>query len=97
MKYNKEILEGVKKGTMTEEMLVQNIMAANPLQDIIRFVIETLKKEPVANTPITLSAEDYEKVLAMFRPRGIKLVDGQEVIERRGRKRKLTSPFDKEE
>jgi hypothetical protein len=39
----------------------------------------------VVNTPITLSAEDYEKVLAMFRPRGIKLIDGQEVVERRGR------------
>lgn len=95
MKYSKELLEQLKRGEVSEEMMVMNIMAANPLQDIIRFCIEALKKEPSSQTPITLSPEDYDRVLALFRPRGVKIVDGEEVSERRGRPRKvkLTSPF----
>jgi hypothetical protein len=99
MKYSKELLEQLKRGEITEEVMVMNIMAANPLQDIIKFCIEALKKEPSTQGPITLSPEDYERVLALFRPRGVKIVDGEEVSERRGRPRKmpLTSPFDNKE
>ena len=97
MKYSKELLEGVKRGDINEEALVMNIMAANPLQDIIRFCIDALKKDVSTQAPITLSPEDYDRVLSLFRPRGIKIVDGEEVIEKRGRKRKLTSPFDNEQ
>lgn len=97
MKYNKTLLEQVKRGEATEEVLIMNIMAENPLHDIIGYLIEVLKKEPVTNNPITVSPEDYDRILSMFRPRGVKIVDGEEVVERRGRKRKLTSPFDNEQ
>lgn len=96
MKYNKALLEQVKRGEASEEMLAMNIMTENPLPDIIGYLIEFLKKEPVTNNPITVSQDDYDRILAMFRPRGIKIVAGEEVIERRGRKRKLTSPFDEQ-
>lgn len=90
MKYNKEILEQVKRGETSEEVLAQNIIAVNPLQDIISFVIETLKKE-VDNTPITISMEDYEKIISMFRIRGVKTISttGEMVVESRGRKPKI--------
>lgn len=85
MKYNKELLEQVKMGQATEEMLVQNIMTVNPLHDIIRFVVETLKKEPTTTTPITVSQEEYERIISLFRVRGIKMVGGELKVERRGR------------
>lgn len=90
MKFSKEILEQVKRGETSEEVLAQNIIAVNPLQDIISFVIETLKKE-VDNTPITISMEDYEKIISMFRIRGVKTISttGEMVVESRGRKPKI--------
>lgn len=97
MKYNKTLLEQLKRGEATDEMLIMNIMAENPLHDIIGYVIDVLKKEPVTNNPITLAPEDYDRIVSMFRPRGLKIVDGEEQIERRGRKRKILSQPENEQ
>lgn len=85
MKYSKELLEQVRVGQATEEMLIQNIMSVNPLHDIIQFVVETLKKEPTTTTPITVTQEDYDRILSLFRVRGVKIVGGELRVERRGR------------
>lgn len=85
MKFDKALVEKVKTGEATEQMLIENIMSLNPLTEIMRFVIETLKTEPVVNTPITVSMEEYERITSLFRIKGLKIVDGQEVVERRGR------------
>lgn len=96
MKYNKEILEQVKRGEANEEALIMNLMAVNPLQDIVRFVVDTLIKEPTSTTPISVTMEEYERITSMFRIKGYKMISetGEYVAETRGRKPKY--PFIKE-
>lgn len=87
MKYNKEILEQVKKGEAKEEVLIMNIMASNSLHEIVGFVVDALMKEPTSSAPITISKEEYDRITSLFRIRGYKVnEDGEMVAESRGRK-----------
>lgn len=89
MKYNKTLLEQVKRGELGEEVLVMDIMAVNPLQDIVKFVVDTLVKEPTSTTPISVTEEEYERITSLFKVKGYKIYsEERRITETRGRKPK---------
>lgn len=92
MKYNKELLELVRKGEATEAELIQNLMAVNPLQDIMMYAVQALIKNVEYSEPskISVTMEEYERITSIFKIKGYKTdpETGELIAETRGRKSK---------
>ena len=81
--YSKELLQAVKDGDSSKrEQLAFDILQSNPITSLAQEVIDYLLTD---NTPIALNEADYEKVMRLFRCRGIR-PDGS--LEGRGRNRR---------
>jgi hypothetical protein len=89
MKFNKELLEKVRRGEATNADLIQNITTMNPLQDILDYAATQLVNNiDTATTQISVTMEEYERILGLFKIKGYKMdpETGELVTETRGRK-----------
>lgn len=76
-------LAAIKVGEMTVDQLLENYPVKALVSDLIEIVAQ---KTVVPQKPIALADEDYQRVMSLFRPKGI-ASDGVS-MERRGRPRK---------
>ena len=92
MKFNKELLEKVRKGEASDAELIQNLMAVNPLQDIMSYAAKALVKDVETTEPskITITMEEFERLTSIFKIKGYKTdpETGELIAETRGRKAK---------
>ena len=59
------------------------------------YVIDAIEKNNEDNSPIVVTESEYQRIVSMFRIKGIvKLDNGEVAPQRRGRPRKMVSPFD---
>lgn len=75
-------LAAIKAGKMTADELLENYPVKSIIQDFIELVMQ---KDVIPAKPIVLSDEEYDRVMGMFRKRGVNAVG--ELIKR-GRPKK---------
>lgn len=75
-------LYAIKAGNMTVDELLENYPVKALISDLIEIIAQ---KDAIPQKPIVLSDEDYNRVISLFRQRGI-AADGTEI--KRGRKPK---------
>lgn len=94
MMYNKKTYESYKSGEIGKEELVAHLLSNNTLQEIMDYVIDAIEKNNEDNTPIVVSEPEFQRILSLFRIKGIvKLDNGEVAPQRRGRPRKTSTPF----
>lgn len=74
-------LAAIKAGEMSVDQLLENYPVKALVSDLIEIVAQ---KTVIPQKPIALADEDYQRVMSLFRPKGI-AADGSEI--RRGRPR----------
>lgn len=95
MMYSKKTYESYKSGEIGKEELVAHLLSNNTLQEIMDYVIDAIEKNNEDNSPIVVTESEYQRIVSMFRIKGIvKLDNGEVAPQRRGRPRKMVSPFD---
>lgn len=80
-----KVLKELKEGTITKDEVVNELINTYSIKAIVEDYVNMTLQNPGENVKITVSQEEYESVMALFKIRG-KKVDGE--TETRGRKRK---------
>lgn len=80
-----KVLKELKEGLITREEVVNELINTYSIKAIVEDYVNLVMETPGDNVKITVSQEEYESVMALFKIRG-KKVDGE--TETRGRKRK---------
>lgn len=80
-----KVLKELKEGLITREEVVNELINTYPVKAIVEDYVNLVMETPGDNVKITVSQEEYESVMALFKIRG-KKVGGE--TETRGRKRK---------
>lgn len=80
-----KVIRELKEGTITKDEVVNELLNTYPVKAIVEDYVNMTLQTPAENVKITVSQEEYESVMALFKIRG-KKVDGE--TETRGRKRK---------
>lgn len=75
-------LAAIKEGKMTVDTLLENYPVKALVSDLVELVMQ---KDVIPAKPIVLSDEEYDRVMGMFRKRGVNAVG--ELIKR-GRPKK---------
>lgn len=81
-----KVLKELKEGLITREEVVNELINTYSIKAIVEDYVNMAMETPGENVKITVSQEEYESVMALFKIRG-KKIDGE--TETRGRKRKL--------
>lgn len=81
-----KVLRDLKEGTIAKEEVVNELISTYSIRAIVEEYVTMIMDTPMDNVKITVSQEEYESIISLFKIRGKKM-DGD--IETRGRKRKL--------
>lgn len=85
MLISNKVLKELKEGLITREEVVNELINTYSIKAIVEDYVTMVMETPGDNMKITVSQEEYESVMALFKIRG-KKVGGE--TETRGRKRK---------
>lgn len=81
-----KVLKELKEGIITKDEVVNELINTYPVKAIVEDYVNLVMETPGDNVKITVSQEEYESIVSLFKIRG-KKVDGE--TETRGRKKKL--------
>lgn len=81
-----KVLKELKEGTITKENVVNELINTYPVKAIVEEYVTMAMETPGENVKITVSQEEYDSIVSLFKIRG-KKIDGE--TETRGRKKKL--------
>jgi hypothetical protein len=82
-----KLLKSIKEGNATQKDLI-NQLSTYPLNEILGAFAELiiLSEDFLSPKPISVSQEEYNRILSLFRIKGQRTLDGMIVEETRGRK-----------
>lgn len=82
-----KLLKAIKEGNATQKDLI-NHLSTYPLNEILTAFAELiiLSEDFLSPKPISVTQEEYNRILSLFRIKGLRSLDGVIVEERRGRK-----------
>lgn len=82
-----KLLKSIKEGNATQKDLI-NHLSNYPLNEILTAFAELiiLSEDFLSPKPISVSQEEYNRILSLFRIKGQRTLDGMIVEETRGRK-----------
>ena len=80
-----KVMKELKEGLITREEVVNELINTYSIKAIVEDYVNLAMETPGDNVKITVSQEEYESIISLFKIRG-KKVDGE--TETRGRKRK---------
>ena len=82
-----KLLKSIKEGNATQKDLI-NHLSNYPLNEILTAFAELiiLSEDFLSPKPISVSQEEYNRIVSLFRIKGLRSLDGMMVEERRGRK-----------
>ena len=84
-----KLLKAIKEGNATQKDLI-NHLSNYTLNEILTAFAELiiLSEDFLSPKPISVSQEEYNRILSLFKVKGLRSIDGMIVEERRGRKPK---------
>lgn len=84
-----KLLKSIKEGNATQKDLI-NHLSNYPLNEILTAFAELiiLSEDLLSPKPISVSQEEYNRIMSLFRIKGQRSLDGVMVEETRGRKPK---------
>lgn len=84
-----KLLKSIKEGNATQKDLI-NHLSNYPLNDILTAFAELiiLSEDFLSPKPISVSQEEYNRIMGLFRIKGQRSLDGMMVEETRGRRKK---------
>lgn len=84
-----KLLKSIKEGNATQKDLI-NHLSNYPLNEILTAFAELiiLSEDFLTPKPISVSQEEYNRIMGLFRIKGQRSLDGVMVEETRGRKPK---------
>lgn len=84
-----KLLKSIKEGNATQKDLI-NHLSNYPLNEILTAFAELiiLSEDFLSPKPISVSQEEYNRIMGLFRIKGQRSLDGVMVEETRGRKPK---------
>lgn len=82
-----KLLKSIKEGNATQKDLI-NHLSNYPINEILTAFAELiiLSEDFLSPKPISVSQEEYNRILNLFKIKGLRSLDGVMVEERRGRK-----------
>lgn len=82
-----KLLKSIKEGNATQKDLI-NHLSNYPLNEILTAFAELiiLSEDFLSPKPISVTQEEYNRIMGLFRIKGLRSLDGMMVEERRGRK-----------
>lgn len=82
-----KLLKAIKEGNATQKDLI-NHLSTYPLNEILTAFAELiiLSEDFLTPKPISVTQEEYNRIMGLFRIKGLRSLDGVMVEERRGRK-----------
>lgn len=82
-----KLLKAIKEGNATQKDLI-NHLSNYPLNEILAAFAELiiLSDDLLSPKPISVSQEEYNRIIGLFKIKGMRSLDGVMVEERRGRK-----------
>jgi hypothetical protein len=82
-----KLLKSIKEGNATQKDLI-NHLSTYPLNEILTAFAELiiLSEDFLSPKPISVSQEEYNRILSLFKIKGMMSLDGVMVEETRGRK-----------
>ena len=81
-----KVLKELKDGMVTKEEVINELIANYTVKAIVEDYVNLVMETPGDNVKITVSQEEYESIVSLFKIRG-KKIDGE--TETRGRKKRL--------
>lgn len=81
-----KVLKELKEGLITREEVVNELINTYSIKAIVEDYVNLVMETPGDNMKITVSQEEYESIVSLFKIRG-KKIDGE--TETRGRKKRL--------
>lgn len=85
MLISNKVLKELREGIVTKDEVVNELINTYSIKAIVEDYVNLVMETPGDNVKITVSQEEYESIISLFKIRG-KKVDGE--TETRGRKRK---------
>lgn len=84
-----KLLKAIKEGNATQNDLI-NHLSNYPLNEILTAFAELiiLSEDFLSPKPISVTQEEYNRIVNLFKIKGLRSLDGVMVEERRGRKPK---------
>lgn len=84
-----KLLKSIKEGNATQKDLI-NHLSNYPLNEILTAFAELiiLSEDFLSPKPISVSQEEYNRIMVLFRIKGQRSLDGVMIEETRGRKPK---------
>lgn len=84
-----KLLKSIKEGNATQKDLI-NHLSNYPLNEILTAFAELiiLSEDFLTPKPISVSQEEYNRIMGLFRIKGQRSLDGMIIEETRGRKPK---------
>ena len=91
----KQLLKQIQEGDNPQKELEQHLLSY-PITDIVKEFAELLitTETYINRQPITVSEEEFEQIISLFKIKGQRTIDGMVVEERRGRPRKTVKDKD---
>lgn len=80
-----KVLKELKEGLITREEVVNELINTYSIKAIVEDYVNLAMETPGDNVKITVSQEEYESIISLFKIRG-KKIDGE--TETRGRKKR---------
>ena len=82
-------MKAIKEGNATQNDLI-NHLSNYPLNEILAAFAELiiLSEDFLSQKPISVSQEEYNRIMGLFKIKGMRSLDGMMVEETRGRKPK---------
>lgn len=82
-----KMLKAIKEGNATQKDLI-NHLSNYPLNEILTAFAELiiLSEDFLSPKPISVTQEEYNRILSLFKIKGMRSLDGVMVEETRGRK-----------
>jgi hypothetical protein len=95
----KTLLNQVREGEKSIEEIINFLQMKYPMYEILKGYAElaVTAEEYINRPPITVTRQEFEAIMAMFKIKGERFLDGAIVSETRGRPRKIiTAPKSEE-
>lgn len=72
-----------------QEMVCNKLLNEYPVNAIIRSYVNLVAETEWEKTKIPVRKEEFEAIINLFRVKGERLINGEVVVETRGRKKKV--------
>lgn len=84
-----KLLKAIKEGNATQNDLI-NHLSNYPINEVLAAFAELiiLSEDFLSPKPISVSQDEYNRIISLFKIKGLRSLDGVMVEERRGRKPK---------